>query len=179
MDYQKVIAIDFDGTLFKNEWPDIGAPIWKTIEAAKQEQEAGTALVLWTTREGDKLQEALESCKNVGLNFDAINTNAQVLKDLWGNDPRKIGAAEYWDDHAVNVNVIGKNDRVYVKTRMEKIPKRCSDCSLFTPARDSVLAESSCRAKGDYPAGKDLTKAKPYVGRPSWCPLCTGKIING
>ena len=30
----KIIAVDFDGTLFENAWPDVGAPIEKNINLA-------------------------------------------------------------------------------------------------------------------------------------------------
>ena len=31
MDNAKIIAVDFDGTLVENKWPEIGAPIEKNI----------------------------------------------------------------------------------------------------------------------------------------------------
>ena len=37
----KVIAIDFDGTLCTNAYPEIGEPNWPVIFAAKAEQEKG------------------------------------------------------------------------------------------------------------------------------------------
>ena len=41
MDNAKIIAVDFDGTLVENKWPEIGAPIEKNIAKVKAEQEAG------------------------------------------------------------------------------------------------------------------------------------------
>lgn len=46
MDYTKVIAIDFDGTLFTNKYPEIGEPVDFVIRQAKREQEAGAKLIL-------------------------------------------------------------------------------------------------------------------------------------
>lgn len=34
----KIIAVDFDGTLFENAWPDVGAPIEKNVNKLKAEQ---------------------------------------------------------------------------------------------------------------------------------------------
>lgn len=45
---QKVIAIDFDGTLCENKYPEIGLPRWGVIFKALSEQENGAALILWT-----------------------------------------------------------------------------------------------------------------------------------
>ena len=42
-------------------------------------------------------------CAGHGLEFDAHNENVQELIDLYGNDCRKIGADEYWDDKAVRI----------------------------------------------------------------------------
>lgn len=175
-EYRKVIAVDFDGTLFENKWPDIGNPIWPVINAAKKEAAAGAELVLWTTREGEKLEEALAACDKVGLKFVAVNSNAPILKDLWKNDPRKIGAAEYWDDHAVDATDIGVEPKIYIKTRMKQIPVRCCDCTMFKPAKETTVGIAACNARGGYWHGKLLNSIRPYVERPEWCPLCTGNL---
>ena len=99
--FSKVIAIDSDGCLCFNVYPDIGAPYWNVICAAIQEQIAGAKLILWTCREGDDLQAAVDACSRWGLQFDAINENLPERIAYYGNDCRKIGADEYWDDRAV------------------------------------------------------------------------------
>ena len=96
--FPKAIAIDFDGCLCSNMYPDIGAPYWNVICAAIQEQIAGAKLILWTCREGDDLQAAVDACSRWGLQFDAINENLPERIAYYGNDCRKIGADEYWDD---------------------------------------------------------------------------------
>ena len=100
-EYKKVIALDFDGCLCENKWPKIGRANENVIEAAIAEQKAGAALILWTQREGDLLHEAIGWAEARGLHFDAVNDSLQSWKDAYGNDPRKIGANEYWDDKAV------------------------------------------------------------------------------
>lgn len=99
---RKVIAVDFDGTLFENAWPGIGAPRVNVIAAALREQQNGAALILWTRRTGEALRAALEACEAHGLHFDAVNDSLPEWKDSFDGDPRKIGATEYWDDRAVN-----------------------------------------------------------------------------
>lgn len=103
MEKQRVIAVDFDGCLCDNAYPDIGAPNWQVIDAALKERADGAALILWTCREGDMLQQALDACKGWGLEFDAVNDSLPKWKETWKNDPRKIGATEYWDDKAVRM----------------------------------------------------------------------------
>lgn len=99
----KVIAIDFDGCLCENKWPDIGRPNLAIIDRAKKEQAAGAKLILWTCREYDALDAAITWCAEYGLRFDAVNANTPENLELYGNDCRKIGATEYWDDRAVQV----------------------------------------------------------------------------
>ena len=94
----KIIAIDFDGTLFETNYPHIVRPILSVIEMAKARQEKGDKLILWTCREGPELDAAIEACRGQGLVFDAVNDNIQELKDYWKNNPRKVAADEYWDD---------------------------------------------------------------------------------
>ena len=94
----KVIAIDFDGTLFETEYPKILRPILPVIEMAKARQEKGDKLILWTCREGAELDAAVEACRAEGLEFDAVNDNLLEEKAKWGNNPRKVAADEYWDD---------------------------------------------------------------------------------
>lgn len=102
----KVIAVDFDGTLCENKYPEIGEPNWLVIFAAKAEQEKGAKLILWTCRAGKELAEAVEVAGCWGLTFDAINENLPERIEQYGNDPRKIGADEYWDDRAVALSDI-------------------------------------------------------------------------
>ena len=55
----KIIAVDFDGTLFENAWPDVGAPIEKNINKLKAEQADGAKVILWTNRVGGALDKAV------------------------------------------------------------------------------------------------------------------------
>lgn len=86
----QVIAVDFDGTLCKQAWPEIGEENEILIEHLKEQQAAGARLILWTNREGDLLEEAVEWCKARGLTFDTVNANLPELIDLYKNDCRKI-----------------------------------------------------------------------------------------
>ena len=102
MERRKIIACDFDGTLYTDDYPEVGEPIWKTINYCKGQKENGAILILWTCREGDDLVEAVELCKEVGLTFDYVNENAAQNRRLYFQ--RKIIADEYIDDKAINVN---------------------------------------------------------------------------
>lgn len=97
----KIIAVDFDGTLFENAWPDVGAPIEKNINKLKAEQADGAKVILWTNRVSGALDKAVNFCKEHGIHLDAVNENLPEIVQGFGTDCRKIFANEYWDDHAV------------------------------------------------------------------------------
>lgn len=97
----KVFAIDFDGTLCDNAWPEIGEPNIVMIEYVKALRQLGHKIILWTCREGDNLNEAVSWCSEQGITFDAINDNLEENKQLFGGNSRKIVADYYIDDKAV------------------------------------------------------------------------------
>ena len=103
-DRPAVIAIDFDGTLFETDYPEIIKPMTAVIELAKVLKREGAKLILWTCREGKELEAAVEACREHGLEFDAVNDNLPELKEKWKNNPRKIAADEYWDDHNMSLH---------------------------------------------------------------------------
>lgn len=98
-----VYAIDFDGTLCRNAWPDIGPPRMTVIQAVKDVQADGNKIILWTCREGESLIAAVDWCKCHGLVFDSVNENLPERIDLYG-DCRKIGANYYIDDRNMSVS---------------------------------------------------------------------------
>lgn len=97
------IAIDFDGCLCTRNWPGIGEPNWDAIHELIRRKAEGDKLILWTCRDGQQLEEAVQWCYNHGLKFDAVNENLPAHRDYFGNDTRKVYADEYWDDKAVTV----------------------------------------------------------------------------
>lgn len=99
----KIIAVDFDGTLCKNAWPEIGEPYGYMISSIKQFREDGYKIILWTCREGDDLEKALSWCAERGLMFDAVNDNLEETKKFFGGNSRKIVADYYVDDKAMRV----------------------------------------------------------------------------
>ena len=75
----------------------VGEPIQPEIDRALQEQREGAVLILWTSREGEDLQNAVDACKAYGLVFDKVNENCQLMLDRYGPS-RKIHADVYRDD---------------------------------------------------------------------------------
>ena len=99
----KIIAIDFDGTLCENCYPEIGEPKMDVIKRAINEQANGAKLILWTCRQDISLMAAVDWCAKYELAFDAINENTPEVIHMWGRTGRKVTADEYWDDKAVRI----------------------------------------------------------------------------
>lgn len=97
----KIIAVDFDGTLCENSWPEIGEPNEELIEYLRNRKKDGDKLILWTCRVEDMLQKAVEWCKERNLVFDAVNENLPEIIENFGSDTRKIFANEYIDDRNI------------------------------------------------------------------------------
>lgn len=98
----QIIAVDFDGTLCANAYPDIGAPIESVIKYIKQRKAAGDAIILWTCRSGIRLAEAIAWCTLRGLKFDRVNENTRENINTYGKNTRKVFADIYIDDKAVH-----------------------------------------------------------------------------
>lgn len=104
----RIIAVDFDGTLCQNRWPEIGEANGEIIRLLQRRQQDGDKVILWTCRCGDALDAAVEWCAGHGLLFDAINANLPENIEKYGNDCRKVFAHEYWDDKSVMVRGKGQ-----------------------------------------------------------------------
>jgi len=105
-----IIAVDFDGTLCENAWPEIGEPNYALASALASAQAMGHKLILWTNRTGDRLTEAIDWSRAVlGLKFDAVNENLPEIIAEFGGDCRKIFANVYIDDRACNPDDLSIN----------------------------------------------------------------------
>ena len=98
---RKAIAVDFDGTLCSNKWPDIGEANTVLIDQLIEARKNGAALILWTCREKDQLDKAVKWCKQQGLIFDQVNRNLKERIRAYHSDCRKISADIYIDDKAI------------------------------------------------------------------------------
>ena len=95
--------MDFDGTLCENNWPEIGRENRKMLKVLPLLRKLGVLLVLWSCREEDDLVDAVEWCRERGVEFDAVNENCPCVIEYFEWNTRKIHADEYWDDRAVSI----------------------------------------------------------------------------
>ncbi|MCM1062063.1 MAG: hypothetical protein NC452_17500 [Eubacterium sp.] len=113
------MAVDFDGTLCENDFPEIGEPKDVVIDYIKRQAAAGAHIILYTCRENgterNLLDEALQFCTEQGIELYAVNENPDnTFSEKYGSyGGRKVFADIYIDDKAMNVD--------YLEAAMEKI----------------------------------------------------------
>jgi hypothetical protein len=96
-----VIAVDFDGTIVVHEYPKIGKEIPFAIATLKKIQEDfHHQLILWTVREGEELEAAVQFCKERGLEFYAVNANYPE-ETIENPGSRKLTADLFIDDRSL------------------------------------------------------------------------------
>lgn len=100
-----IIATDFDDTLVHTDtYPVIGEPTsWFYQLKELQHKFSNLKTILWTCRDGEALQAAIDFCFQNDLILDAINED--VKESLrWKNRTHKPFAHIYVDDRAVSFN---------------------------------------------------------------------------
>jgi hypothetical protein len=95
------IAVDFDGTIVEHKYPEIGKEILFAFDTLKELQKQKHQLILWTYRSGRELDEAVEFCRENGIEFYAIN--ASYPEEEFDEDfsSRKIEADIFIDDRNI------------------------------------------------------------------------------
>lgn len=100
MDRPIIVAVDFDGILCKDKFPEIGKPNYDMVSFVRRLQDSGIETILWTSRVDDRLAEAITWCEDRGLHFTSINDNTPSNKEQYGTNPRKVYADIYIDDRS-------------------------------------------------------------------------------
>ncbi len=91
------IAVDFDGTIVEHEYPAIGKEKLFAFRTLKELEKKGVRLILWTFRSGRELDEAVEYCRQNGIEFYAVNKNYPE-EEMSDSISRKIDADIFIDD---------------------------------------------------------------------------------
>ena len=101
-----VVAVDFDDSIAYTHYPTIIKPLPHAMDVLRVlMNDPYTILILWTCREGEYLQQALDFCELYGIKFDYVNENCKERIEYYGNNSRKIEADLYIDDKSVQSNV--------------------------------------------------------------------------
>ena len=96
------IAVDFDGTIVEHRYPENGKEIIFATDTLKMLINDGHQLILWTVREGEMLDEAVEWCRQRGVEFYAVNKDFPE-EDVEKNEnySRKLRVDLFIDDRNI------------------------------------------------------------------------------
>lgn len=99
-----LIAVDFDGTIVEHAYPQIGEERPFATDVLRRMLHHRHLLMLWTVREGELLEQAVEWCQERGVKFAAINGEWTEEFSLASPDQattRKPDADLFIDDKSV------------------------------------------------------------------------------
>lgn len=125
------IAVDFDGTIVEHRYPEIGTERPMATMTLRKLQEDGHQLILWSVREGELLEEAVEWCKERGVVFYAVNANfpgedvedagysRKIVADIYIDD-RNVGMLPHW---SIIYQLLTKKQSMmdYVRSEMQAL----------------------------------------------------------
>jgi hypothetical protein len=96
------IAVDFDGTIVEHEYPEIGEEIPFATDTLKMLIADRHKLILWSCREGQLLDDAINWCRERGVEFYAINRDyPEEKKEYNEHFSRKLKVDMFIDDRNV------------------------------------------------------------------------------
>lgn len=95
------IAVDFDGTIVQHRYPEIGREIPFAIDTLKMLSQEGHRLILWSVREDCLLNEAVEWCRERGLEFYAVNKDYPEEERSHDHYSRKLKVELFIDDRNI------------------------------------------------------------------------------
>jgi len=96
-----ILAIDFDDTIVKEEYPAIGPLRYGAKKYINQLYDDGHYIIIWTCRSGDPELEAEIFLFDNGIKFHKINAHNPFNLHKYQNDTRKISAHLYIDDRNI------------------------------------------------------------------------------
>ena len=67
------IAVDFDGAIVEHRYPEIGEEKPFAVQTLRMLIADHHRLILWSVREGKLLDDAVEWCRERGIEFYAVN----------------------------------------------------------------------------------------------------------
>jgi hypothetical protein len=128
-----IIAVDFDGILVEDEFPNIGPERTDTTQLIRQAIKQGHEVILWTSRVDQPLQDAVKWCEEHELHFCAVNENSPSniakYKAQYPNGTRKVYADIYIDDHNLEFVFDSKKfSKAYSQRQVNNMIRRILRC---------------------------------------------------
>ena len=148
-----IIALDFDGTCVRHEYPRIGADIG-AVPVLKALTRRGFKIILWTMRSGPGLDAAVGWFTKHGIPLFGVQTNPQQKE--WTDSP-KAYANLYIDDAGLGIPLIRpEGERPYVDWAGVSglLLPDVEGCEVLPPAPTSDPMRQKVLGRGKKPSTK-------------------------
>ncbi len=93
-----IIAIDFDGTICRSNFPVITGAMPYAKETINDLHARGHYIIIWTCRTGNNLLDAINWLLQEGIAFDRVNDHNPDNLTKYGDGGNKVYAHCYIDD---------------------------------------------------------------------------------
>jgi hypothetical protein len=135
------IAVDFDGTIVEHRYPEIGKEILFAFDTLKALQKQKHQLILWTYRSGKELEEAVEYCRQNGIEFYAVNKSypEEEFDEYYAS--RKIEADIFIDDR--NIGGLPSWGEIYQMINPHENPNVEDELKSISGKRRSIFRRKS------------------------------------
>jgi len=115
---KKVIAIDFDGTVVRNRFPEMGKVVPYARESLVRLVKDENKLILYSMRENEQLQASVELLKSLGISLWGINNNP--AQKYWAPEARKVHADIVISVHNAAAPIV---DDVFINAKGKEVNK--------------------------------------------------------
>jgi len=111
------VAIDFDGVIVEERYPEIGLLKPGAKETIDWLYSSGNWVIINSCRSGKMERDMVEFLQKNAIPFHVANQNLDHRITKYGGDCRKIGADLYIDDRSIFANGIDWQD---IRMRLER-----------------------------------------------------------
>lgn len=98
-----IIAVDFDGTIVKHDFPEIGEPVPLALETLRRLRRSNNEIILHTMRSAEHLENAVTFLNSAGIDLYGVNENPK--QGSWTSSPKPY-AHLYIDDASAGCPLI-------------------------------------------------------------------------
>jgi len=103
----KYIAIDFDGTIAEDSFPELGAIKPYAAQVIKKVADHGGQIAIWTCRAGVYVNQIKELLNEYGIPYHTFNEPFPEQLAMFPDNSRKIFADVYIDDRSLHAKEEG------------------------------------------------------------------------
>lgn len=156
-----ILAVDFDGTIVEQRYPAIGPLMPNAVESINRLYDDGHYIIIWTSRDGAPLLEAINFLLHEGVKFHRVNDGNADNIAQYGSNSRKVYAHRYIDDR----NIGGFPGWQHVYSEITREEKEWNEKNNKPQTQQTENSNILSLNKGDIITYKCLKYNKVYAAK--------------